>query len=81
MFIQITRIPKRPTTKLALEWFIPCVCPYMNFQPVLPRVALPAIQADVTLLRFPQAAHQGLYVSFVTIRRRVDLQFGFERHG
>lgn len=60
MLIQIARISKRPQTVLTLERLKPGVRPNVNLQPVLPRVQLPAIDANVTLLRRAHIANNRL---------------------
>lgn len=62
MFVQIARIAKRSQTVLALERFKSGVSANVNFQPVLSRIQLPAVDADVALLRRSHVADDGLQV-------------------
>lgn len=57
VLVQVAGVSKGALAELAPQRLVPCVGPDVDFEPVLPRVALAAVEANVPLLGLTQAAY------------------------
>jgi hypothetical protein len=74
VLVQIAGIAEGPHAELALQGLVPRVRPDVDLQAVLPRVALSAVETNVSLLGLPQAADQGLDVGLVVVPALLQME-------
>ena len=63
VFVEVTRIAKRPGTHGTLERLVSRVSAYVNFESVLAGIDFTAVNANVTVFRPTQMTDDGLHLS------------------